>query len=983
MNILIADFDLFYLTGGGQTFYRNIINKNPDIQFYYFTKSEKLSCARSPNAYPIAYKQKFFPRRFQPYIKEIPLRWFWIFIEANNMAFSLSEKFTDIKFDVVDVPDYKQIGAFLRSALNYFTVSYDRIVLSMHGQISTSIQLNWFDEDRESTSVDLPLTVLQEQMQYKTVDIRYGISKFYLDEWKQVSDLNSYYLNPFSFLTIPLPTSTNPSVNLPDINFIGRFEKRKSPEVFAEIAWWLKRSSFNKANIIGSDCYSFDGDSAKHHLQEMLNHRSPEVNICPSLNQKQLTGLFSTKSITFVPSRYDTLNLVALESLLAGCPTAIGTGAGVCRFLKESLPQVPYISIDLKDIYASIDSIQSVLENYDQYRQNLVEILQNSTFDTSGLTLEEIYQSPSNYDRSTSDELDKIYDQIMGYYHNSRIAIKSTIGRAIKPLIPVELHDSLRFYRSKFSQSKLKSIARKIISNQRFSQLLAIPLLLKNQHHVLDLPESTDAEIEYKVKSFSRLGNRFQINRVATWQELARLERLRGNDLVATTYELRIMRSQGKDIFNNLPSVIKNLNERGFAREAVVTEAMYGSKSEEENRETCKAILDEALERNRINHQDDGNYEIFDDRRIKSNYKISVIVSLYNAASKLPQFLTALKLQTLMQKGLVEVILVDSGSPTDEYRVFQELVDSLDMPIIYVRSAKRETIQSAWNRGISLSRSPYLTFLGVDETILPTCLEILSAELDGDPALDWIQANSLVTTVDENGTIVSDVMVYDRTDYQQDLVYLETCYLSWVGSLYRRSIHERFGYYDPSFTAAGDTEFKGRILPFIKTKAIAQTLGLFWNYPEERTTQHPRAEIEDLRAWYLHRTVGGIEYAFKNREISEAEQLFYLALGYRKSYVQHSSTDIEYACNMAKFLQTRNLDPLVAECFQGVNKLISEYRLLDCLPLSHKAYNALKVIVNVGNIERKHRQLTSSIVKSAYKVFNDNRYEQHSFFWNS
>jgi glycosyltransferase involved in cell wall biosynthesis len=981
MNILIADFDLFHLTGGGQTFYRNIINKNPQLNFYYFVKSESLDSIRLPNAYPIVYRYNFLPRQFNPYTNKVALRWFWMFIEANNIVSSLAKKFPNTYFDVVEVPDYNQLGVFLRPALIHFKVKYDRIVLSMHGRISTSIQLNWFDEDRKNLSLDLPLTALQEQMQYKTVDIRYGISEFYLDEWKQISDIGSYYLNPFSFLTRPFSISTTPSVDLPDINFIGRLEKRKSPEVFAELAWWLKRSSFNKANIIGSDCYSFEGDSAKHYLQEMINHRSPEINICPSLNQKQLADLFSTRSITFVPSRYDTLNLVALESLLAGCPTAIGTGAGVCRFLKESLPQVPFIPIDIDNIYASISSIQLVLEDYDKYRQNLVEILKNSNFDTSGLTLEEIYKSPSNYDRSTSDDLDEIYNQIMGYYHNSRIAIKSTIGRLIKPVIPIELHDSLRFYRSKFSKSKLQAVARGIISNQRFSQSLAIPLLLKNQQSVFDLPENTDAEVEYKIKSFSRLGNRFQINRVATWKELARLERLSENDLVATTYELRIMRSQGKDIFNKLPSIIKSLNERGFEQEATVAEAMYGSKSEEQSREACKAILDEALERNRINHQDDGNYEIFDDRRIRSDYKISVIVSLYNAASKLPQFLTALKLQTLMQKGLVEVILVDSGSPTDEYRVFQELVDSLAMPIIYVRSAKRETIQSAWNRGISLSRSPYLTFLGVDETILPTCLEILSAELDGDPDLDWIQANSLVTSVDEHGTIVSDVMVYDRTDYQQDLVYLETCYLSWVGSLYRHSIHERFGYYDPSFTAAGDTEFKGRVLPFIKTKAIPRTLGLFWNYPEERTTQHPRAEIEDLRAWYLHRTVGGIEYAFKNREISEAEQLFYLALGYRKSYVQHSSTDIEYAYNMAKFLQTRNLDPLVADLFQGVNKLMNEYRLLDCLPSSHKAYNALQVIVNVGNIEREHRQIASSIVKSAYKVFNDNRYEQHSYFW--
>lgn len=987
MNILIVDFDLFLLTGGGQTFYRNIINRNPHIQFYYFVKIESLNSPRLVNAHPISYRQKIFSRNLNPYLDKIALRWIWTFLEVNNIAANIAEQCPDIHFDIIEVPDYNQTGTLLRPALLNFKIKFNKIALSTHGNISTSIDLNWFDEDKINPKLDLPLTSLQEKMQYQAVDIRYGISKFYLDEWKQISNLSSYYLHPFSFLTIPLAKVANPSSNPPDLNFIGRLEKRKSPEVLAEIAWWLRRSSFNKANIIGSDCYSFNGESAKYYLQQMINHRSPEVNICPAMSQKQLADLFSTKSITFVPSRYDTLNLVALESLLSGCPTAIGTGAGVCRFLDESLPQVPYILIDLENIYASIDSIQSVLENYDRYRQNLVEALQNSNFATSGLTLEEIYQSPSDYDRVTVDELDKIYQQIMGYYNNSRIAIKSTIARFIKPLIPVELHDSFRIYRSKLNKSKFKSIARGIISNQRLSQLLAIPLLLKNQQDVLSLPEGTDAEIEYKVQSFSQLGNKFQINRVATWKELARLERLRGNDLVATTYELRIMRSQGKDIFHKLPLVLQTLNEKGYRKEAIVAETMYGNSSEQDRKKACKTILEEALERNRINHQADGQYEIFDDRRTLSNYKVSVIVSLYNAASKLPQFMTALRLQTLMQADLVEVILIDSGSPSDEYRVFQELVDDWAIPIVYARSEKRETIQSAWNRGISLARSPYLTFLGVDETILPTCLEILSAELDADPTLDWLQANSLMTNVDQHGTIVSDVMTYDRTDYQQDLVYLETCYLSWVGALYRRSIHDRFGYYDPSFTAAGDTEFKGRVLPFIKTKAIPQTLGLFWNYPEERTTQHPRAEIEDLRAWYLHRTIGGIEYAFNNhikkREVSEAVQLFYLALNYRKSYVQHSSTDIEYAYNMASFLQHMKLDTPIVSHFQGLSQLLQEYRLLDCLPASHQAYNASKAIINVGNIEREHRQLNSDIVKPTYKIFNDNRYEQHSNFWNS
>ena len=44
-------------------------------------------------------------------------------------------------------------------------------------------------------------------------------------------------------------------------------------------------------------------------------------------------------------------------------------------------------------------------------------------------------------------------------------------------------------------------------------------------------------------------------------------------------------------------------------------------------------------------------------------------------------------------------------------------------------------------------------------------------------------------------------------------------------------------------------------------RGIPQTLGVFLNYPEERTTASPKAEIEDLRAWYLHRTVAGLASA--------------------------------------------------------------------------------------------------------------------------
>ena len=135
-----------------------------------------------------------------------------------------------MEFDVVDVPDYEQWGMFLRSALDHFHVKCGSIALSMHGIISKTLQLDWF-EGKEN----IPLS-LQEKMQYQAVDIRYGISKSYLDEWKEVDNLKSYYYNPLHFMAVPEIKSGSNSESLPNLNFIGRTEKRKGPDIFVDLA---------------------------------------------------------------------------------------------------------------------------------------------------------------------------------------------------------------------------------------------------------------------------------------------------------------------------------------------------------------------------------------------------------------------------------------------------------------------------------------------------------------------------------------------------------------------------------------------------------------------------------------------------------------------------------------------------------------------------------------------------------------------------
>lgn len=976
MRILLCDFDLYSTVGGGQSFYRSIIEKNPEIDFFYFAIHESQSVLRPANARAIRYQEAYGPAPWRHFPDLSPPRWCLSnFLRARNMAASVAGR----SFDVVDLPDYEQFGMFLRPAFREHRVASGRIALSLHGRISTSINLNWKTEG--STNDELNML---EDWQYRAVDLRYGLSRRYLSELK-TAGIESYYLNPLRFLSVPEPSLPRSSAQPPDIHFIGRTEKRKGPDIFVDLAWWLPRDSYGRATIIGPENIDSDGTGSTHHLRRQAQSRfgSECIEMLPSMTTAQLQEVFRARSVVVLPSRYDTFNLCAVESLFAGCPTAIGDGAGVCQYLEEDFPDVPFLKIDTSNIYSSIPPLLDVLENYDSYRRKLVAALKAANWSVSGSTLAEIYGNAPTFDAGVREEVDEWYERLMSH---AKRKVAGKRGRALRLLRRAasdpRLRRSARKVRSWVKRAAATSIRSKRVRNTVKAALFALKArrLASSYRQIHAGRERTAQELEDKIQHCENLASKMPIDRVRLWRELARLEAVRGRELVAATYRLRAMRLCGQDQFGDLRSVKRILHEHDFPREAAAAEAMYGAHPERVER--CADILKAAYSSNRQPRNWD--FEVVDDRRDRGRYRVSVIVSLYNAADRLPVFLETLSLQTLMRAGDAELILIDSGSKMPERAVVRQTAERLQIPIVYARSAQRETIQSAWNRGISLSRSEYLTFLGVDEGILPQSLDVLADELDSDPSLDWVQANSLVTHVSDRCNWLSDVMTYDRTNYRQPFVYLDTCYLSWVGALYRRSIHDRFGMYDASFAAAGDTEFKNRVLPWIRSKVLPQTLGVFWNYPSDRMTCSPRAEIEDLRAWYLHRTLAGVQYAFERHDPRNVEELFHAALGYRKSFCSHQSTDIEYAHNLSLYLEQHMPAEPVTHYFAGVERLLAAYRSLDYIACP-SANSIRRAILGSWNLARKvgrqHQRLSGQQTVPPYSIFNDNRYEQHSNVW--
>ncbi len=96
--------------------------------------------------------------------------------------------------------------------------------------------------------------------------------------------------------------------------------------------------------------------------------------------------------------------------------------------------------------------------------------------------------------------------------------------------------------------------------------------------------------------------------------------------------------------------------------------------------------------------------------------RVSVIIPTYNRAALLKEAIESVRSQTYLDW---ELIVVDDGSTDDTLSVVSELKDSR-IRYFYQKNAG---VSAARNRGIEVSRSPFIAFLDSDDLWIPEKLE--------------------------------------------------------------------------------------------------------------------------------------------------------------------------------------------------------------------------------------------------------------------
>jgi|LakMenEpi03Aug12_release.lakeMendotaPanAssembly.Ray.scaffolds.fasta_scaffold170603_2 glycosyltransferase involved in cell wall biosynthesis len=213
--------------------------------------------------------------------------------------------------------------------------------------------------------------------------------------------------------------------------------------------------------------------------------------------------------------------------------------------------------------------------------------------------------------------------------------------------------------------------------------------------------------------------------------------------------------------------------------------------------------------------------------------KISAIVSTYNAEKFFRSRIQNLLNQTVADA--LEIIVIDSGSSQNEAAILTELIEQIacttnSSPEIKYLRTERETLYAAWNRGVEMAQGQYISNANTDDRLLDDAYDKMMGKLEQNPEAALVYSDAWETT-DEGEVLDCVKLEYKpgrRRVYQPEYSHNKLLLHCYCGPfpMWRRDVHQKFGYFDPKFVVSGDWEFWLRMAEKTHFVHITEPLGL-------------------------------------------------------------------------------------------------------------------------------------------------------------
>ena len=302
-------------------------------------------------------------------------------------------------------------------------------------------------------------------------------------------------------------------------------------------------------------------------------------------------------------------------------------------------------------------------------------------------------------------------------------------------------------------------------------------------------------------------------------------------------------------------------------------------------------------------------------------YLVSAIVSTYNSEKFIRGCLEDLENQTIADK--LEIIVINSGSQQNEEAIVLEFQSRYDN-IKYIRTEERETIYKAWNRAIKVAAGKYITNANTDDRHAPHMLERLVVELERNEDIAAVYSHFYVTTVENQTweTKTPDRVSTWNPPYSREGL-LERYFLG-PQPMWRKSLHDEYGYFDDSCKVGGDYEFFLRASQTHDFLLIPEQLGLYLlsDNSLERSATTKDQECQWIQNLYRNNTDRIVRRPFLPSEIKTTA--FILTVGdpafeYCKKAIARQ-TNQNFKVNIIQ-----NVSPLSAADQEMINRCDTEY----------------------------------------------------------
>lgn len=236
-----------------------------------------------------------------------------------------------------------------------------------------------------------------------------------------------------------------------------------------------------------------------------------------------------------------------------------------------------------------------------------------------------------------------------------------------------------------------------------------------------------------------------------------------------------------------------------------------------------------------------------------NNYLCSLFCSFYKGEKFVESYLNNILEQNLFDK--IEFIFLNCNSPENEESYILRFANEYTN-IKYYKLDKDPGLYAGWNHAISLCSSEIIGNWNIDDRKNKEGLEILLEEFNKKPDVDVVYGFTYVSRI-ANEKYINNL-------YNEIYPYLPHSFNNLLRNnsphcmpLWRKNLHNKFGYFDTNYESAADGDFWLRCAVGGATiRLVNHPVGLYYENPTGRSTnpetlQKMVSEVQSMRSKYL------------------------------------------------------------------------------------------------------------------------------------